>query len=193
MDWPSLAWGCIEGLASVARPCHFSPSWGVHIILEYWPVTSRYISVTFCHILALSAKSLDFTIQEWTKSFLTSPPLTVQSRWPYLILSPTTKQIQPHLIRHFLHNPRTTQISPCNLIIPVADTRSTFHCPTDSCRNDWNPPESSGIWWNGTGILRNPQEWDRNLQDSNWNTQEWLYSCRNGILYIYYIVNIVYI
>ena len=82
-------------------------------------------SVTFRHvpnILALSAKSRDFTIQEWTNCFLTSPPLTVQSRWPHLILSPTTKQIRPHLTRHFLRNPRTTQISPYDLIILVADT-----------------------------------------------------------------------
>ena len=75
------------------------------------------------NILALSAKSRDFTIQEWTNCFLTSPPLTVQSRWPHLILSPTTKQIRPHLTRHFLRNPRTTQISPYDLIILVADTR----------------------------------------------------------------------
>ena len=39
---------------------------------------------------------------------------------------------------------------------------STFHCPTDSCRNDRIPPESSGmgpesggIHWNGTRIHRN--------------------------------------
>jgi hypothetical protein len=33
---------------------------------------------------------------------------------------------------------------------------STFHCPTDSCRNDWNPQESTGIHRNSqefTGML----------------------------------------
>ena len=96
-----------------------------HTLGNHFVVTSHHIpshSIMFRHILALSTKSRDFTIQEWTKSFLTSPPLTVQSCWPYLILSPTTKQIWPHLIRLFLHNLHTTQISPCNLIIPVADT-----------------------------------------------------------------------
>ena len=75
-------------------------------------VPSRFHHIP--NILEVSAKSRDFTIQEWTKCFLTSPPLTVQSHWPHLILSPTTKQIRPHLIRHFLHNPHTTQISPYN-------------------------------------------------------------------------------
>ena len=84
-------------------------------------VPSRFHHIP--NILALSAKSRDFTIQEWTNCFLTSPPLMVQSRWPHLILSLTTKQIRPHLIRHFLHNLRTTQISPYDLIILVADTR----------------------------------------------------------------------
>ena len=93
------------------------------IICKFLVVMSCHAYITFQHILALSAKSRDFTIQEWTKSFLTSPPLMVQSCWPYLILSLTTKQIWPHLIWHFLRNLCTTQISPCDLIIPVADTR----------------------------------------------------------------------
>ena len=107
------------------------------VFMEYDDGETSAMTVSFvysdCHIpsrfrhvpniLALSAKSRDFTIQEWTNCFLTSPPLTVQSRWPHLIVSPTTKQIRPHLIRHFLHNLRTTQISPYDLVILVADTR----------------------------------------------------------------------
>ena len=74
---------------------------------------------------------------------------------------------------------------------------STFWCPTDSCRNDRIPPdstgmglestgmglESTGIHRNGTGIHRNPLEWDRNNYipagmgwsplEWDWNLQEW--------------------
>jgi len=35
---------------------------------------------------------------------------------------------------------------------------STLQCPPHSCRN---PLESTGICRNGTGICRNPQEWDQ--------------------------------
>ena len=37
---------------------------------------------------------------------------------------------------------------------------STSQCPSHSCRNVRIPPESTRIRWNGTGIHRNPQEWD---------------------------------
>ena len=104
----------------------------------YWPICQHPLFIPLRVVCAplglgpkgeilscseLFAKSRDFTIQEWTKCFLTSPPLTVQSRWPHLILSPTTKQIHPRLIWHFLRNPCTTQILPYDLIILVADTR----------------------------------------------------------------------
>ena len=69
----------------------------------------------------------------------------------------------------------------------IAKYSSTLPCPYDSCRNDRNPQESSGMGQestgiprNGTGIHRNPQEWD-------WNPQEQggyglnVYSCGKGV------------
>ena len=84
---------------------------------------------------------------------------------------------------------------PPNFLFPIPiHNCSTSWCPSHSCRNVRIPLESTGIHWNGTGIHRNPLEW-------NWIPQELLYSCRNRtgirrngiywmklLIYIYFLI-----
>ena len=83
----------------------------------------------------------------------------------------TTGQIDNGAMRNCISLRRWERYGHCldaliksNTVISVANTAeivSTCHSPYHSCRNDWNPLESTGIRWNpleSAGIHWNPLE-----------------------------------
>ena len=58
--------------------------------------------------------------------------------------------------------------SPCQMC-------NTSSCPTDSCRNEPIPLESTGMAQESTGMGRNPQEWNWNGQEWHWNGLKWTF------------------